>query len=117
MTEADTTDPIADPEARYSIETYRLDWQGITVEITYEACWLSMPHNEGRMAHLAIRSLAPAKAPLPITGTGYRSHFTAPGVIAEAGGPVEFVVAWLDAEARTPAWRKHIAATMQPSLF
>jgi hypothetical protein len=31
------------------------------------------------IAHLAIRSVAPERAPLPITETGYLSHFHQPG--------------------------------------
>lgn len=60
---------------------------------------------EGR-THLEITVKAPAGAPIPITDTGYRSHFVATDELAAAGGAVAFVTAWLDQEAATKAWAK-----------
>lgn len=118
MTEAHDTHPGTDNDRDRHIEIYTLIWQGIRLEITWEPCWLSLCFSAGyEKAHLVVRSIAPDCAPLPITGTGYRSHFTTPSEMAVAGGPVAFVQAWLDAEARNPAWCKHFAAQMQPTLF
>ena len=58
---------------------------------------------EGR-THLEITVKSPAGAPIPITDTGYRSHFVATDELAAAGGAVAFVAAWLDREAGTKAW-------------
>jgi hypothetical protein len=41
-------------------------------------------------AHLEIESIDPAKRPLPMTETGYRSWFGAPADVDAEGGPVEF---------------------------
>lgn len=90
-------------------QTYHFTWQGIAIEATYtprDYC--------GVIAHLAIRSIAPEGAPLPITETGYRSHFHQPGTIEALGGDVVAqVTAWLDEEATKPAW----LASRQMSLF
>lgn len=60
---------------------------------------------EGR-THLEITVKSPAGAPIPITDTGYRSHFIATDELAAAGGAAAFVAAWLDREARSKAWAK-----------
>lgn len=52
--------------------------------------------------HLGIHSLAPARARLPITETGYRSMFIPKGTVAEHGGPVEAVRQILDEAAFSP---------------
>lgn len=49
-------------------------------------------HSENRLA-------------LPVTETGYRSHFIPVGSVAQEGGPVAFVTAWLDFEAERTLWR------------
>ncbi|MET4898526.1 hypothetical protein RN629_15425 [Sphingomonadaceae bacterium jetA1] len=63
-------------------QRYRLDWQGIEIEARY---W---PIKWGAIAHLEIESVAPERAPLPISATGYRSHFHQPGTIEANGGAV-----------------------------
>ena len=52
------------------------------------------------------QSIAPARAHLPITDTGYRSHFTSPDTVIAYGGPVAFVEAWLETESQAPDWRR-----------
>ncbi|MCF8710247.1 hypothetical protein [Rhizorhapis sp. SPR117] len=99
-----------------SFDAHTIVWRGVTIEIRYEERWLG---TEGPFstAHLELHVLSPDKAPLPVTDTGYRSHFIAASVIAEAGGPVAFVQAWLDHEAETKAWKEKEAAARQMTLF
>lgn len=107
-------------EAQRHIETYRLTWSGIEIEVRYEPHWLNIgPEEESDYdyAHIEVESLSPERAPLPFTDTGYRSHFTSPDFIARQGGPVAFVREWLDIEASTPEWRAKDAAARQGSLF
>ena len=68
-------------------------------------------------AHLEIESIGPERAPLPITDTGYRSHFTAPDTVAAYGGPVAFVEAWLETESQAPNWRHEEQERRQLTLF
>ncbi len=93
-------------------QVYRFRWQGIEIEARYWPCkW-------GVTAHLEIESMALERAPLPITNTGYRSHFHAPGTVEAAGGDVVAqVIAWLDREAASPEWRAQVDASGQLSLF
>lgn len=98
-------------------ELHRSEWNGILLEITYEPQWLP-PHILGEnLAHLQVQSIYPTDAPLPITGTGYRSHFIAAFAIATAGGPVAYVDVWLAAESQAPDWRRREHDARQPSLL
>lgn len=93
-------------------QTYRFMWQGIDIEATYT------PRKWSIIAHLEIRSIAPAGAPLPITRTGYRSHFHECGTIEGHGGDVVAqVTAWLDEEATKPDWQAQVAHSKQGELL
>lgn len=93
-------------------QTYRFQWQGIDIEATYT------PLKWGVIAHLEIHSIRPERAPLPITSTGYRSHFHQPGTIEAHGGDVVAqVTAWLDEEAAKPEWQAYRNASRQGELF
>jgi hypothetical protein len=54
---------------------------------------------------------------LPITETGYRSHFTRPDEIEASGGPVEVVQSALDEAAKDQSWLDRESAARQMSLF
>lgn len=93
-------------------QTYRFTWQGIDIEVTYT------PRKWTVIAHLEIRSIRPERAALPITATGYRSHFHECGTIEARGGDVVAqVIAWLDEEATTLEWQAHLARAKQGELF
>ena len=94
-------------------QIHRFTWQSIEIEAAY---WPSKWG--GSIAHLEIRSIRPERAPLPITDTGYRSHFHPCGTVEANGGDVVAqVVTWLDEEAAKPEWRAHVEASRQGSLF
>ena len=97
-------------------ETHRITWRGIVIEIRYEAQWLG---DDGPFAtaHLEIEAIDPDRSPLPMTETGYRSHFTQASAIAEAGGPVAFVEAWLAADAGKRGGTEKEDAARQMTLF
>lgn len=91
---------------------YRLTWQCIEIEVIYTQRRWSV------IDHLSIRSVSPEAAPLPITGTGYRSHFMQPDTIEAHGDDVVAqVTALLDEEAVKPAWRALVEASRQGKLF
>lgn len=93
-------------------QIHRFTWQGIEIEATYT------PLKWDVIAHLGIRSMTPNGAPLPITATGYYSHFHPPGTIEAHGGDmVAQVVAWLDEEAAKPEWQRQVEAHRQGELF
>lgn len=93
-------------------QIYRLTWHGIEIEASYE------PEGFCGFAHLELRSIRPERAPLPVTDTGYRSHFHLSGTMEAKGGDVVAqVIAWLDEEAAKPDWKRYIEASRQGCLF
>lgn len=95
-------------------QIYRLNWQGVEIEARYDlASW------SGVIAHLEIESVNPARARLPMTETGYRSHYHPIGTIeAEYDGDVvRAVTAWLDQEAKSRAWKRYVEESQQLTLF
>lgn len=103
---------------RRDILVESLEWDGILIEVAFEADWLgSSPRLGFQMAHLEVRRLAPEKAELPITQTGYRSHFLPKAEVLEAGGPLAYVRDWLQEAASDPEWIKRQEAARQFSLF
>lgn len=101
------------------IQRYDAEWRGIAVSVAYEAAWLQTePVRDGfTTAHLQVESVRPERAPLPITETGYRSLFLAREEVDEAGGPVAYVLAWLDHAAADPKWQAAELRRGQLSLF
>lgn len=93
-------------------QAYRFQWESIEIEATYS------PIKWGVVAHLEIESIQPPRAPLPITETGYKSHFHPCGTVEANGGDVVAqIVAWLDEEAAKPEWRAYAAQSRQGELF
>ena len=78
------------------MEKHQITWRGIALEITFT------PEKFGLVDHIEIR--AQERAPLPVTETGYRSHFIAAGTVDEHGGALAFVTAWLEHEAARTGW-------------
>lgn len=102
-----------------SIVTQAFDWHGITVSVEFEADWLGAAARGSRfpVAHLAVRAVAPERARLPITETGYRSHFLAQGEVEAAGGPAAYARAWLDCMAQSREWVAYERDSRQLMLF
>lgn len=94
-----------------------LQWRDVTIEVNYDDDWLNGKSRGHQMAHVEVRSITPAKAQLPITETGYKSHFTHPDTVTDHGGAVALVKAWLDHEADTDKWRAYEASQRQLCLF
>ena len=98
-------------------ELHRFEWNGILLEITYEPEWLPPRILGEEMAHLQVQSIYPTDAPLPITETGYRSHFVAASSIAAAGGPVAYMDVWLESESQALDWHSREQAAWQLSFL
>ncbi|MBL3575658.1 hypothetical protein JMK10_17720 [Rhodovulum sulfidophilum] len=103
------------PEARPDcvVWEHRLLWRDYVIKIIHTCGWC----RQQGVDHLSITCLAPDRAPLPITETGYKSHFLAEFEIAKAGGAVPYVEAWLNQEASTPEWHQQEQASRQMTLF
>jgi hypothetical protein len=100
----------------HSYETRLLPWQGLVIEVRYCPDW-SASYRAGyghAMAHLKVDSGGIA---LPFTSTGYRSVFERAEHIEADGGPLAYVLDWLNQAARSPEWEAQEAAARQLSLF
>ncbi|ONF47353.1 hypothetical protein [Methylobacterium radiotolerans] len=98
------------------IEKHTARWRGVALRIQWEPQFLNTGARV-QPGHLQIESIDPQRAPLPITATGYLSWFTSPALVQDSGGPVAFVLQWLDAEASGPAWAQAETDRRQLSLF
>jgi hypothetical protein len=98
------------------LEQHTAHWRGVTLRITWEPRFLNT-NALAQPGHLQIKSIDPLRAPLPITATGYLSWFTSPVLVRDSGGPVAFVLQWLDAEAAGSAWAQAEIDRQQLSLF
>ncbi|MGO7924500.1 hypothetical protein ACC755_35950 [Rhizobium ruizarguesonis] len=94
------------------VTDHLIQWQGMAISIRHVANW----SNTG-FDHLEVQTIEPARAALPITETGYRSHFLHGTTLEKHGGAVAFVTAWLDHDAKSEAWKSVKAASDQLSLF
>lgn len=100
-------------KSRYEIEWHNPVSNGLVrIRITHARNYLSSGSD-----HVEIESINPKRAPLPITETGYRSHFIPALDLINAGGPVTFVTAWIAQEAKGKTWTKYSTAKAQGDLF
>lgn len=95
-----------------TIETLQLTWRNTRLTIRFERRFLG---SSLITAHLQIESAG--RVPLPITETGYKSHFMTAEMIDAEGGPIAYVQAWLDDAARSADWREAESARAQLTLF
>lgn len=66
---------------------HRLIWQDYTIELRHVSNW-----HDCRIDHLEIKTVSPQGAALPITETGYKSHFVDESHLIERGGAVAYDV-------------------------
>jgi hypothetical protein len=101
---------------------FELQWNGITIEVCFRPPWFPLYEQlyGYPLAHLEVTSIEPKRAPLPITETGFRSHFMRLDNIQAEGGPVAYVQRWLDYAAQSPKWKrqqaKSVKAPSRPSV-
>jgi len=101
--------------ARY--QTIGFDWHGIPVSVVFcpdwSKAWRAVQGYP--LWHLKISS--DGRRPLPISDTGFRSHFVSGAVLDDWGGPLPYVRTWLDCEAERPDWQAAELARRQLTLF
>lgn len=83
------------------MEQHNIIWRSIEIEITYT------PEKFGMVDHVELRTKGKTK--LPVTETGYRSHFMDKGAVATHGGAVAFVTACASAVRLAKPWFSNIA--------
>jgi len=95
-------------------QIHKLIWNNIEIEARYDPRYAG-----GIIAHLEIEAIIPERSKLPITETGYGSHFHNIGMIERdyGGDVVACVEDWLEKEAQSKDWRTYVEASRQGSLF
>ena len=91
---------------------HKLIWRDVVCHVRHTPNYIS-----NGWSHIEITVLKPTGAPLPITTTGYRSHFLDVEVLIAAGGPVAFFRDWIEREAYTKQWAKTEFKWRQLELF
>jgi hypothetical protein len=93
-------------------ETFPLTWRGVSCRVSHQRDFI-----EKGWSHIELRVTSRKAPPLPITNTGYLSHFLAEDDLNAAGGPVAFFTAWLDREAGNKRYLAQLAKWQQLDLF
>lgn len=88
--------------------TVIIDWSGIPVAVSFSRFWLG-----NDMHHIEVR----ADQRLPITETGYRSHFYHGPDDMTLESAATFIVSWLDDAANNKSWLSYVEARRQGDLF
>ena len=94
-----------------AITNYHLNWRSFRLLIRYQANYL-WPGTD----HIEVYVVHPKHAVIPITETGYRSHFIDQEELSLAGGAVNFITDWLDREAAAKKWKVRELAAQQLKL-
>ena len=94
-----------------TLKTYAFKWCGICISLKHVHKYC------GVIEHVEIRAVDPENAPLPITETGYKSHFVDEASISDYGNPQAYVLAWLDEASSKPEWQRQRDAASQYFLF
>lgn len=89
------------PRRTFPKRKHRITWRHALIEVTAQRDYIS----EGSH-HIELTVIEPEGAPIPVTETGYRSHFIPSALLEDYGGAVAFVTAWLNNEAKSKAWAK-----------
>jgi hypothetical protein len=90
--------------------THHITWRGMAITIRHATGWPIAAYDH-------IQVISENNQPLPITETGYRSHFIPSSLVAEHGNAIAFVTAWLDHVAKTDEWQQSEEHARQLTLF
>lgn len=89
---------------------FRIVWEGITIYLKWEP-----DAHSGIISHLQMQS--ENRVRIPITETGYRSHFCHKAEIEEHGGPVAYVRKRLEQESVTTKRQSYRKQQGKQALF
>ena len=98
-------------------QTIKAIWNNIAITIDYVPNYSnSVKELTGEtLSHLEVRSANQQK--LPISETGYRSHFTSKKEVDMFGGAEPNVLTWLNQESQSKDWQDYILSSQQLTLF
>ncbi len=97
--------------AEHGPRTHWFTWRHVRCKI------VETPNSFAGQTHLELHAIAARDVPLPITQTGYRSHFMDAHALAAAGSAVAFFTAWMNEEAKSKAYQNAEFRWRQGDLF
>ena len=97
---------------KYQVWTKTLIWNDIEITVKYNESRCGL---RGSLHHIELETKD--KQILPVTNTGYRSHFVNDFAVEHQGGAMNYVKNWLDERAEDKEWQLHVEALKQPDLF
>jgi len=86
-----------------------ITWRGIGLTITHTINYFA------GIDHIEIHS--ENRTPFSISETGYKSHFLHSDGLQGHPNAVEYVLAWLEDEAKSKAWKAQEFSSRQGNLF
>lgn len=84
-----------------SESSHEATWRGIAFQVRYKAG--HYVSDSVTIDWIEIRT--ENRVPLPVTDTGYLSHFMPATHLESYDGPIAYVMAWLDHEEQATGWR------------
>ncbi len=97
-------------------EIHQIVWQGISITVRHNPNW-GHGYKEIQgfcMTHTEI--IRDDRKQLPMTNTGYRSHFMDEREFEYYDDVIDFVIQWLDHDAQSKAWKVYVADQNQLKL-
>jgi hypothetical protein len=105
-------------QRRSPLKTYEITW---THPSTGKQVLVRIRHTRNYLVsgtdHIEVESIKPPRTPLPITETGFMSHFIDAVQLRDAEGPERFVERWIEREQQTKAWKARDLGNRQGDLF
>ncbi len=83
-------------------------WEGVEITVSIVTGWPIAEY-----CHIEIY----CEEKLPITATGYRSHFMVLKKLEPYDSHIEFVTNWLDENALSKEWQANVEQSRQGDLF
>ena len=90
----------------------RGQWQHVTFRVRHTPNYLIKDTH-----HLELIVIDPKREPLPITETGYLSHFSYEPPLPNAKAALAFFLDWIEREAKTKRWQRADLKRRQLDLF
>lgn len=96
-------------------QTLKMIWQNIAIDIVYTPNRFPS-YYKVHGTHLDHFAIAVAQ-PLPISETGFKSHFVLADYVCEYETPLAYIEAWLGHAGGSKAWKKDCEKSRQLTLF
>ena len=108
-----TKSGTAKPRAKRVPTTTRGTWLDVTFRVRHTPDYIIKGTD-----HIELIVIAPKREQLPITETGYLSHFTTDSKqVPNAKAGLAFLLDWIEREAKTKRWQKLDCKRRQLDLF